>query len=106
MHLGLHHRQHRRGRRSLSISPGIIRAVDALTYAMSALMLFFTVHQVWLIWSAQDATGVSLVAWLSYTLGSFVWLMYGYVHLDSPIIITNFLWTLLCSLVVLGIILF
>lgn len=106
MHLGPLHRERRHGSGNSRISKGVERSVDAATYAVSFVMLAFTVHQVWLIWSTQDASGVSLVAWTAYTLGSLVWTIYGYVHGDRVIIITNFLWLLFCALILVGIVAF
>lgn len=106
MHPGAHHRRARGGGRGLRIDPALVHAIDMLTYGVSVMMLLFTIHQVAIVWLLRDASGVSLVAWLSYTIGSFVWLMYGYVHRDLFLIIVNFTWTLFAALVVVGVILF
>jgi len=104
MHLGLHHRARRYSTgKGLVENKGIVRAVDAATYAISFVMLSFTVHQVWIIWSEQDASGVSLIAWVAYLLGAIVWTAYGYVHADRVILITNFLWVIFSVLVVIGV---
>ncbi len=106
MHPGAHHRSGRGGSLPRNINPLLVRSIDSLTYFISVVMLVFTIHQVALVWIVRDVAGVSIVAWLSYLIGSFVWLMYGYVHRDMFLIIVNFLWTLFAALVVAGAMLF
>ena len=61
-----------------------------------------TIPQILEIWVHHSKAGVSLLTWSFYTLTSFVWLMYGLVKKDKPLIISGALWVVSQSLVVLG----
>ena len=50
-----------------------------------------------------NAVGVSLLSWLGFTLFSALFLVYGIVNKLRPIIITDSLWVVVNSLVVIGI---
>lgn len=105
MEFGAQHRTERHGApRRFSI--GIVSAVDVLTYAASVMSLAFVTHQIWLIWSAQNAAGVSLVSWIAFTVSHTVWSLYGYVHGEKFIMSVHAVWVLFCVLILIGIVSF
>lgn len=77
------------------------RTIDIFAYLVSFASLFFTLDQVRLAWSG-DVAGISVLAWSFYSLSSIVWLMYGYVHHDRALIITNAVWVVMSFAVVAG----
>lgn len=101
---GLHH-FHRRKRIYLHHEPfphpiKWKRSLDKIIYVIGIVGPLMTLPQIYPIWSTQKAVGVSIFSWLAYMVIALVWLIYGIVHREKPIIITNILWILLEFLVV------
>ena len=69
---------------------------------MAFVMPIFTLTQVFKIWFYQDAAGVSLIAWSAYFFMTVVWLAYGILHKEKPIIISNGIAMVINFSVVLG----
>jgi MtN3 and saliva related transmembrane protein len=65
-----------------------------------------TIPQILLIWQTKTAAGVSLFAWLGFIAYNTIWLMYGIVRKDPPIIISNSLWVSLQIVVVISVLLY
>jgi MtN3 and saliva related transmembrane protein len=51
----------------------------------------------------QHASGQSLITWTVYTVISFLWVIYGVMNRQLPILIGNALGTIVYSIVVMGI---
>jgi len=64
-----------------------------------------TIPQILEIWKNNNTAGVSLVTWFFYTLTSCIWLVYGIIKKDKPLILSGFLWVASQGLVVLGLVL-
>jgi uncharacterized protein with PQ loop repeat len=64
-----------------------------------------TIPQIIEVWKPGGTRGVSLVTWLFYTLTSVVWLIYGILQKDKPLIISGVLWVASQGLVVAGVLL-
>jgi len=60
-----------------------------------------TIPQIMDIWT-KKSLAVNEITWGSYMLFAAVWLYYGIVHKEKPIIISNLLWIIAEGLVVLG----
>jgi MtN3 and saliva related transmembrane protein len=80
--------------------------IDKLIYFAAVFSPAMTLDQVWIIWVDQNAAGISLLTWLSYTLTTCIWLAYGIAHKERVIIFSNIIWLVLNSLIVLGVILY
>ena len=65
-----------------------------------------TLPQIINIWQAQNVSGLSLISWTGYTFGAFIWLIYGIVHNEKPIIYTYILSFPMYLLIVIGILMF
>jgi len=78
--------------------------VDRLIYIMATVMPIFTITQVFKIWYYQNAAGVSLIAWLAYFFATVVWLTYGILHKEKPIIYSNAIAMAINFSIVLGIV--
>lgn len=62
-----------------------------------------TIPQIIQIWSGRASDGVSLLTWTLYTMTSFVWLAYGIMKKDKPLILSGVVWVVSQGLVVIGI---
>jgi len=85
---------------------GIVSSIDTLAYIVSILSLLFTADQIRINWIKHDAGGVSFLSWLFYAISAFVWLVYGLVHKDKVLIVTNFLWVAFALAVVIGVVMY
>lgn len=82
------------------------RIVDKLVYVLGVLTPVSTLPQVLKIWMNRSATDVSIFTWLPYLFFAIIWLWYGVVHKEKPIIFLNIGLVIVNFLTVLGIILF
>lgn len=80
--------------------------VDKLIYPLGIMGPVFSIPQVLEIWLHQDAGSVSLTSWSIYTLMSFVWILYGILHKDTPITLSYSGFFLINIAVVLGIMIY
>jgi uncharacterized protein with PQ loop repeat len=102
-----HQSMRRRGLLATLAKPKrLVYGIDTLAYVVSILSLLFTVDQVRIIWVQHDASGVSFLSWVFYTISAFVWLFYGIIHKDKVIIITNFLWVVFSLVIVIGVVVY
>lgn len=105
---GLHHFHYRKRLaelKSLSKNP-LHRFLDRIIYAVGIIGPIMTIPQVMKIFMEKSAQGVSLVSWISYTINSIIWVLYGVVHKEKPIILTFSLWVVLDLIIVIGTIMY
>lgn len=82
------------------------RLMDKLIYVIGILVPIMTFPQLIKIWIDKNATGVSLISWSTYLIAAIFWLIYGIMHKEKPIIITNVLWIFFDIFIVVGIIIY
>ena len=75
-------------------------------YAVGILGPVMTIPQIVLIFSTQNAAGVSVLSWLAWTLFNVPWIVYGIVHKEHPVTISYGIWLLMCLLVTIGAVLY
>ena len=76
--------------------------LDKSIYFVAITGPIMTIPQLSKIWIEQSAAGVSMITWIAYLVTAIFWLLYGIVHKEKPIIITNTLWIVLDSAVIVG----
>ena len=79
-----------------------ILILDKLVYLAGILGPIMTIPQAYNVWILKDVSGVSLVSWSSYLLFASIWLVYGIIHKEKPIIISYFAWIIIEATIVLG----
>ncbi len=79
------------------------RALERVLNVFSMVTLLMTVPQVWIIWIGHNASGVSLVSWLSYLAAACLWLIHGLQRHDKAIYLACIGWILVDGAVVVGI---
>ncbi len=77
--------------------------LNKLIYFVSILIPFFTIPQVAKIWYYHNAEGVSLLSWTVYLCASIVWIYYGIVYKEKPIILLNSLMIIMDGAIIIGI---
>ncbi len=85
----------------------------ALTRFLDRTMVFIatagpiaTLPQVFDVFYTKSVAGLSLTTWSLWTILSVVWLMYGILHKEPPIIVSNILYIILQGLVVAAIVIY
>lgn len=108
--LGKHHQETRkRLYQNLDIYPHTNKLknfIDKMVYIAGIVSPLFTFPQVYKIWINKSALDVSLITWITYLFVSIIWLLYGVLHKEKPIIILNFGLTIVNFLIVLGTIIY
>lgn len=79
--------------------------MDGSAYLMGAITVAVNIPQLIAVWTKPDITGVSLVSWTGFLLGSLFWLIYGLLHREKPIIVINGGLIIIQALIVFGLIL-
>ncbi len=75
---------------------------DKLVYAMSLIMPFMSIPQVYKIFSEQDASSISIITFGTYLIGNAIWFAYGLLHKATPILLANFLFAIVHVLILTG----
>jgi MtN3 and saliva related transmembrane protein len=64
-------------------------AGDLIGYCAASLTTLSFVPQVWHTFRSRDVSGISLGMYASFTLGVFLWLVYGLVLGAWPVVVAN-----------------
>ncbi len=104
-HLSLRKRVHQK-REKYPSEKKKIRVLDKLIYVVGILGPVMSIPQIIKIFYLKNADGVSLITYAILTIFSFVWLYYGIVHKEKPIIANSGLWVIAEVLILIGIILY
>jgi uncharacterized protein with PQ loop repeat len=78
-----------------------IRIIDRCALVVGVLFPLTSLPQIFEILIAKDADGVSTITWASWVVLGLFWLAYGIVHKEKPIIISNIMWIILETIVVI-----
>jgi uncharacterized protein with PQ loop repeat len=73
---------------------------------LSIVTMVMTVPQIWTIWVAHNAAGVSLLAWGTYLLAACLWFIHGLKKRDKTIWVACIGWVLLDAAVVVGVLMY
>jgi len=66
-----------------------VKLFDIIIYAVAILGPLITLPQVLKIWQEHNASGVSLFSWAGYSCAAVLWIVYGVIHKEKPIIFAN-----------------
>lgn len=99
MSLGVRHVSRRR-------RAGIKHAFDLLIYPVAVAAPLALLPQVIQVYKTQDTGSLALPTWLVLGTLNLVWLIYGFVHRDKPIMLTNIMLACMNFAVVFGIYLY
>lgn len=82
------------------------RIVDVFVYITGIISPLAAIPQVTKIWLEQEAGGISIFMFATHIGTNLVWLWYGLLHKEKPIIILYSLWLVMNTLIVIGTILY
>ncbi|MBT4136146.1 hypothetical protein HOD75_00200 [archaeon] len=102
--LHVKHHQHIRKRKYKKNfqSDKMKRIIDKLVYIAGFFGLAMTIPQILIIWIGQNASGISIITWASYFIIGAVFIAYGIVHKEKPLIIIYILWEILYVIIIVG----
>ena len=63
--------------------------LDILGLVATAFTTSSFIPQVWTTWRSKDVSGISLPTYLIITIGLFLWLVYGILKGDMPLMVAN-----------------
>lgn len=66
-----------------------LQFLDGLGFVASVFTSSSFVPQVWRTWKTRDVSGISLPSYAIITFGLVLWLLYGVLRGDVPIIVAN-----------------
>lgn len=104
--IGAHHAYRHdlhKHKKKLAKQLGIL--IDKSIYVIGISSVAVNIPQLWDIWVEKNTSGVSLVSWTGFFLGSIFWLGYGWIHEEMPIIVVNGLLVFIQAGIILGLIL-
>ena len=78
------------------------RFLDRFIFVVGLLGPVMTIPQLVNVWVLRETAGVSAISWASYAVFNLVWVTYGIVHREKPIIFTYVLWFFVNAAVALG----
>jgi len=95
------------GQKRVVASRSLTRTLfDDGMYAVALVTPVLTLPQLVLIWTNRQTAGVSLVTWAAYTVMSGVWLIYGLLQRQKPLILSQACLFVVDFAVVLGVVIF
>ncbi len=74
-----------------------MNSLDLLGLIATCFTTSSFVPQVWQIWKTRDVSGISLPTYLIITFGLALWLLYGILKSDMPLIVANAMMVVLTS---------
>ncbi len=74
-----------------------MNSLDTLGLVATCFTTASFVPQVWQVWKTRDVSGVSLPTYLIITFGLALWLLYGILKGDLPLIVANSVMTVLTA---------
>ncbi len=83
-----------------------VSGLERVLRGLSVFTMLMTVPQVLTIWVQHEASGVSLVSWVSYLFSACLWFVYGLQKRDKTIYLACVGWVLLDAAIVIGIIIY
>ena len=105
---GLHH-IHLRKRVYKLLEPyphprALKRLLDRMMLFISLVGPVATIPQVIQLYTTRDAAGLSLITWSTWVALSSLWFVYGLIHKEPPIWVSNAIYVVLEGAVVAGIV--
>jgi len=107
---GIYH-LHKRKRQQKKLAPiphpePVKKFLDSIIYIVCIITPMMVLPQVWKIWAYQNATGISLITYVGLIVANIIWIVYGVVHKEKPIIVLYISFFVVNSAIAIGRILY
>lgn len=80
--------------------------LDKLALFVGVAQPLTTIPQIWLIYSLQDASGVSFFMWMMYNISSTILILYGIRHKIKIIVWSQSMWIIVQTPMMLSVFIF
>jgi len=80
--------------------------IEKLAYAVAFLTPIVTLPQIFQIWLTKDASGVSLLTWISYLFIATVMTLYGILYKEKPLIMMYTSMLFINAAIITGVVLY
>ena len=82
------------------------KVMDRLVYMAGIIGPVMTMPQVIKVWSEKNASGIAVETWGAYLFLSLIWLSYGILHKEKPLIIMYSAYFLINVMIVSGVLMY
>jgi uncharacterized protein with PQ loop repeat len=79
-----------------------IRILDRIMLIVAIIGPLFAIPQIYQIFWFKDASGISIISFSFFSIFNILWIFYGIVHKDKPLLITYVLWFIVNLTIVVG----
>jgi len=80
--------------------------INRICAVFAVFMPLTTLPQIIQLYTTQNASGLSLLMWVLYTIGVIPFLMFGIIYRHSQLVVLNTLWLLVQITMITGIIIY
>jgi len=80
--------------------------IDSVCAVFAVLMPLTTVPQIVLLFETKDASGLSLMMWVLYSIGCIPFLLFGSIYQHTQLIVLNSLWLVAQAVMIIGIVIY
>lgn len=80
--------------------------IDKSIYVIGIVSVAANLPQLWDIWITKNTSGVSIISWTGFFIGSLFWFGYGVLHKEKPIMVINGFLILVQAGIVLGLLMY
>ena len=105
-YLGMRHKYERRVGTKKTPKSTYTVFLDKLTFVVGVVGPFTVLPQIYSIFSARSAAGVSLFTWLLMFIVTLPWVFYGIAHKEKSIVASFTLWEIVNLTVVIGVLIY
>lgn len=86
----LHERRKKAAEEPLTVRSALTKTkIDLLIYVAAFVGPLALLPQVLNVYATRDASGLFLPTWCMFGVLNVVWILYGHLHKETPIVITN-----------------
>jgi len=82
------------------------RFMDKAIFIVGFISPIMTLPMLYKIFSLQTAAGLSFISYLTYLFTTAFWFLYGVLHKEKPIYVTNAVWLVLHVIILIGIVMY
>ena len=103
------HQRKRKSQKKLENYPSRkrwVRFLDKMIYLVGIAGPVMTIPQLMKVWVDQNAVGLSIISWSAYLVIALIWMVYGMVHKEKPIVVAHGSWAVMHFFIVIGILLY
>ena len=87
--IGAHHAYRRHRTRPKGVAASLSSFIDKSIFLIGFLSVAANFPQLWEVWVKNNTSGVSLLSWTGFFVGSIFWFTYGWIHKELPIMAVN-----------------